>query len=338
MALTVLGVVLRVARESVMSTENGLSWLSPIGWGQSIRAFADERWWVLLIPASATVALTAAASALAARRDFGAGMIADRPGRAAATRWLSSTTRSRRPAAARLPARLVFRGAGARGFYGAIANEVEQMLTDTPELEDFFAQAGAGSIIDNFLASAAMMMSLLATGFAVSSVLRLNGEEAQGRVDVLLATPTPRTRWASSHLTVAVLGTLVVLAVGGIGVGAGAAVALDDSSRVLEMLGATVAFLPAIAVLGGAAFALWGVAGRLGMLAWVGVAWAVVVGLLAAVLDLPNWSRGLSPLYHVPALPAVELDVLPLVVLTAVALSLLAVGVVGLRHRDMGTN
>src|SRR5690606_22416696 len=29
--------------------DNGLSWLSPIGWGQAVRAFADERWWTLAL-------------------------------------------------------------------------------------------------------------------------------------------------------------------------------------------------------------------------------------------------------------------------------------------------
>ena len=26
-----------------------LSWLSPLGWGQAVRAYGDERWWVLLL-------------------------------------------------------------------------------------------------------------------------------------------------------------------------------------------------------------------------------------------------------------------------------------------------
>ena len=41
-----------------------LRWLSPIGWGQQVRAFQGDRWWVLLIPVAFFVVLTAAAHAL----------------------------------------------------------------------------------------------------------------------------------------------------------------------------------------------------------------------------------------------------------------------------------
>ena len=63
-----------------------LSWLSPLGWGQSLRAFAGERWWVLLLLAALAVASTATAVRLKAGRDLGAGHrpAAPRPARAAA--------------------------------------------------------------------------------------------------------------------------------------------------------------------------------------------------------------------------------------------------------------
>ena len=60
-----------------------LSWLSPIGWNQQIRAFAGDRWWVLVLPISLSLALVPAAFVLRARRDLGAGLRAERPGPAA---------------------------------------------------------------------------------------------------------------------------------------------------------------------------------------------------------------------------------------------------------------
>ena len=65
-------------------TENGLSWLSPIGWGQAMHPFSGERWW----PAVAAgrrdrIASSCAALALFARRDVGSGLWPARPGPAA---------------------------------------------------------------------------------------------------------------------------------------------------------------------------------------------------------------------------------------------------------------
>lgn len=334
MGLSVVGVsfVLRAIGDV---TENAMSWLSPIGWGQAIRAFTDERWWVLLLPVSATVVLTVTASALAGHRDFGSGMLADRAGRSAATRWLATPLglagRLQRGALIGWMVAIAVFGA----FYGAITNEVDRMVADNPELEAFFSRAGGGSITDSFLASAATILALLTTGAALSGVLRLRGEENQGRVEPLLATATSRASWAASHLIVAIVGAAVVAVVGGLGLGVGAAVVTDDTGHIMEMLGAMLAFVPAIAVLSAFAFALWGVVPRFALLSWAGLVWAAVVGLFGELFNLAQWARDLSPLEHVPALPATELSTGPLMVLTLVAVAFCTIGFLGLHNRDI---
>ncbi|MGE5290891.1 MAG: TetR family transcriptional regulator [Micromonosporaceae bacterium] len=68
-----------------------MAWLSPIGWAQRLRPYAGERWWTLPLAVAATAALTAAAAALSARRDLGAGLLPARAdGPATATAALRS--------------------------------------------------------------------------------------------------------------------------------------------------------------------------------------------------------------------------------------------------------
>ena len=57
-----------------------LAWLSPLGWAQAMRAFADERWWLLLALLALAALLRVGAARLAARRDLGAGILPPRPG------------------------------------------------------------------------------------------------------------------------------------------------------------------------------------------------------------------------------------------------------------------
>ena len=64
---------------------NALTWLSPIGIAHEMRPFAGERWWPLLLCVLIAGACAALAFALLARRDVGAGLLPDRPGRPAAT-------------------------------------------------------------------------------------------------------------------------------------------------------------------------------------------------------------------------------------------------------------
>ncbi|MBC6463496.1 anibiotic ABC transporter, partial [Actinomadura sp. HBU206391] len=66
------------------------TWLSPIGWTTEVRPFAGDRWWVLALPLALIAAGIGTAFALTLRRDVGMGMVAARPGPAAAVPRLLS--------------------------------------------------------------------------------------------------------------------------------------------------------------------------------------------------------------------------------------------------------
>ena len=63
---------------------------------------------------------------------------------------------------------------------------------------------------------------------------------------------------------------------------------------------------------------------------------AFVIGMFGQLLDLSNWVQDLSPFQHVPAYPAASLDVLPIAALVAITAALTALGLAGLRRRDIG--
>ncbi len=68
------------------TTTSWLTWLSPLGWAEKTAPFADQRWWVLAIPAVAGLASGGAAVWLAARRDVGSALLRGGAGPARATR------------------------------------------------------------------------------------------------------------------------------------------------------------------------------------------------------------------------------------------------------------
>jgi ABC-2 type transport system permease protein len=314
-----------------------LSWTSPIGWAQATRPYAQERWWVLALPAAATVGLVGVAIALAARRDFGGGLVAERRGAPAAGPLLCG------------PAGLAFhlhRGALAGwvvgvvvlgGFYGVVADQAEQMLGENPDLERFFGTAGSVAITDLFLGTATMVTALLSGGYVTGAVLRLRSEEDSGRVDPVLAGVVSRWRWASGHLTVAGAGSLLLLAAGGAATGIGAALTMGEPSRVPGMLTAGLAMTPAVWVLGAVTFALWAGAPRWVLLSWAGVAIGGVVAFFAEVLELPQSVRNLSPFEHLAALPADEFAPVPAIASVAVAAVLVLTGAWAFGRRDIGT-
>lgn len=312
-----------------------LSWFSPIGWGQAIRPFADERWWVLALPLVASGALVCVAIQLQNRRDFGAGMVAQRSGRPEASAWLAGPFSF----AARLQRGGVIGwtvGVGLIGFfYGIVGDEAENIVEDSPEMAEFFAALGESSITNAFLATAALMVALIASGFTVSSVLRLRSEEMSARADPILATPILRSVWASSHLAVAAGSTVIIMFVAGLAMGVGFGVASGDLGRVPAILGAALVMVPAMFVLGAFTVALYGYRARWAPVAWIGLAWAFVAGLFGSLIDIPQWARNLSPFEHVPPLPASGFDLVPVLVMCAVAAALTAFGLVAFKRRDI---
>ena len=168
-----------------------LSWLSPMGWAMNARPFAGERPWTLLLLVAATLALVAVAYALLAIRDLGGALVPPRPGPATASPWLvrpvGLAVRLQRGSVLGWAAGLLFTGIA----YGSVGNDIGDLIGDNDAMEDFLAQA-AGTLTDSFFNTSLMMMALITGGFAVSSVLRLRGEETDGRAEVLLATAVSR--------------------------------------------------------------------------------------------------------------------------------------------------
>ena len=313
-----------------------LSWLSPIGWAQKTRPYAGEAWWPLLLLVALTVLLVWGAAVLADRRDIGAGLVRPRPGPATASPALGSplglAVRLQRGSLIAWSVGILLTGVA----YGSVGNDIQDLLGDNEALNDMIARAGGGDIVDSFLSTSLLMLALMGSGFAIQSALRLRTEETAQRAEPLLATPVARARWAASHLAIALVGSVVVLLAAGLGTGVTYGIVADDMGRVPGMVGGALAYVPALWLLVGLAFAVFGLLPRAVLALWGVLGLCFVVGLLGEVLDIPSWLSDLSPFEHVPLLPAAELDVVPLVVLGAGAVVLGAVGFGTFRQRDVG--
>jgi ABC-2 type transport system permease protein len=137
-------------------------------------------------------------------------------------------------------------------------------------------------------------------------------------------------------MAIAVVGSVVLLAVAGLTTGVSYAIAGGPWSSVPRLLGAAIVYAPAMWLMAGLALIVFGFLPRLVNVAWGILAGVVVIGLLGEVLRLPDWVLKLSPFERTPALPAAGIAVVPLAVMTLLAAILMLGGVGGLRHRDVG--
>ena len=128
---------------------------------------------------------------------------------------------------------------------------------------------------------------------------------------------------------------MLTLLCAGLGMGIAAAIGDGDAGQLWRVTGAALALAPAVWVLGGIATALVGLAPRAAAGAWVALTACVTLWFVGPLLEPPDWVLDLSPYHHVPAAPAVDVTAGPLLALTAVAVALTAVGLAGIRRRDL---
>jgi ABC-2 type transport system permease protein len=325
------------AVRAVGDVGNGaVSWLSPIGIAQKARPYGGEVWWPLGVGLALTVLTGAAAAWLAARRDFGAGMVAPRAGPATAPASLDRpfglAVRLQRGTVLWWAVGVLLTGIA----YGSIANSIQDFVADNQAMTDMFAAAGGASLTDAYLATSLLILAILTGGAALQMTLRLRSEEAGDRAEAILATPTSRGSWMASHVAIGLGGSALIMVAGGFGLGAVYGAIIGDADQVPRLMAASLAQIPAIWVLVGVASALFGLVPRIAVAAWAVLAGGLVVGMFGTLLDLPGWVRDVSPFQHTPAVPAAGFTVLPLVVLLGIGGGLTALGFAGLRRRDIG--
>ncbi|MGV9884956.1 ABC transporter permease [Streptomyces sp. NPDC003006] len=321
--------VLRAAGDSGEADGSSVpTWLSPHGWQENLRAFAGERWWVLALVGAATVAQGLVAYGLAGRRDVGMSFLPTRPGpargrlaTAGALAWRLQRGSVLGWTAGYLLAGLVF---------GQMASGAADIVGDNDGTRDIIARMGGRSdLTDAFLATLAGMFGMVAALYVAASVLRLHGEETSQRAEPVLAGAVGRLRWAAGHLVVAFGGTVVLMTVCGLGM------AIGHGADAGAVLGACLARLPAVWVLGGLAVLLVGAYPKGAVAAWAVVGVCLAIGWIGPALDLPQAVMNLSPFGHLPKLPGAAMSWPPLVALTLIGVALAGAGLAGLRRRDM---
>ncbi|MFF6997678.1 ABC transporter permease [Streptomyces sp. NPDC008313] len=323
--------VLRAAGDAASTDGSSvLTWLSPVGWLENLRAFADERWWVLALFGVAVAVQGAAAYALAGRRDLGMGFLPSRPGPAAGRLGTAWALAWRLQRGAVLGWSLGYLAAGAA--FGSLTKGATDLVGDNERTREIIARmGGTAGLTDAFLGTMAGMLGMVAALHIVQSVLRLHAEEISQRAEPVLANAVGRLRWAAGHLTVAFGGSALVMLLGGLGLAAGYGHDLGP------VLAACLVRLPAIWLIGGAATLLYGASPRLAPAAWGVAGAALLLGWIGPALDAPQAVMNLSPFTHLPALPGTPMSWPPVLTLTATAAALTTAGLTALRHRDMST-
>jgi polyether ionophore transport system permease protein len=314
-----------------------LSWLTPLGWSLQVRPYAGDRFWVLLLHLALTAVLLAVAYQLLARRDVGAGMIAERPGPPRAGSNLRGVTtlawRLNRGSLALWTIGLCIYGL----LIGSVVNGVGDEIGGSQAAREVVARLGGTDQMEQaFIAVAFGMLGMVASAFAISLTLRLHQEESSRRAETLLAGAVSRNRWLTGHLVFAVVGTAVAMMlaalVAGLTYGAAAG---DVSGKLPTVLSTAAVQLPAVWLLVSVTVALFGLLPRFTPVAWGVLIAFVALYLLGSLANSPQWLLDLEPFTHVPHVGVGDFDATALGWLLAIDITLIMLGAMAFRRRDL---
>jgi ABC-2 type transport system permease protein len=240
-----------VGTDGLRVTSAWPSWLSPLGWGNQVRAYDANRWWVLALSAGLFVVSVAVAFQLTRQRDLGRGMLPDRRGPASATPRLLSpfglAWRLQRGGLLGWAVALALLGVA----MGAVGDEVDDLLRDNEEAKALLGHVGGTDLTDSYFTVMMGLFGFAVAGYAVQALLRLHTEET-GPLEAVLATAVSRGRWLAGHVMCALLGVVVLTVLAGVTTGLGYGLVTGDlAGQLPRMTGAALVQVPAVLVLGG---------------------------------------------------------------------------------------
>lgn len=316
------------------------SWISPIGWGQQIYPYAEanSRAWILVIFLITTFIAVTISVILMSKRDIGSGLFATKPGPPRAKKQLLSTfglaSRLQKGILKGWSVAIVVLGI----TYGFAINEFQGFLEDNEELQEALAQFG-GSATDAFLAIMISFMGITITGYVTQAILRMRSEEATGRLESIFGTSVSKPRWMISHLAFVAAGVIVLVILTSLSLGLTYILATGvELSELWPILGATIMQTAAILAFAGYLVALFSFLPNLVVpIAWGSFAACILVLQLGVILNLPQWVLNFSPFGHLPAVPADNFELAPVLGLIVAAVALFTLGFIQFRKRDIKT-
>lgn len=337
MAVGTLGVlfVLRGFAYSVEAPEWTI-WINPLGWMSETEPAVTNRWWPLLLALALTVVLLVLATALQARRDFGVGAIAPRPGPARGrvrSTWTFALKLNRGPI---ITWAIAFIGLGF--VFGTLATSVQDILGSDSAVQQVFAAGAtsAESLISAFVVTILSLVGIIASIPGVQTMLKVRSEERADRVEPIIATAVSRPKYYLSNVVIALLAPAVYVLI------AGCMIAwLASSADIGVTFGDTVlqaaATVPAVWTVVALSVLVVGARPRVFIAAWAGVLASFALTVLGPSFKLWDWALAISPFWHVPNVALASVDWSGLGWISLFTVGFLTIGLTGFRRRDLAS-
>jgi len=312
-----------------MGSNDTLTWLSPIGWGEKMEPWAYNRGWLIIPFIILTAALIAVALVIESRRDYGSGVLKDKKGKSEATPLMRRSwgliLHIYKGSIISWSVGIVIAGL----MFGSVANSMLSLFADAnvPMLK--------GTGIDALMGLLLCFIGLVSVVLPMLIMTGLRSDEAKGLLESQLAGGISRNRMILERFIVGTVATALLLVLGGASFGLSYGAVANDMSQVGKLAIDALIYLPGIMAITSVVVLLFGLIPR----ATIPVTWFIYgmmyfAVLLSDALKLPQWVLNIMPFIGTPRVPYQDFNASVFGYLAA-AIVFVAIGMIGLRNRDV---
>lgn len=312
------------------------SLINPMGWTYLTYPFTENNWVPLIVAIVFSIIVVIIAFALEGGRDMGAGYLPEREGRGSAKKSLLSVpglfTKLNKGVIISWMIAFVIMGAA----YGSIYGDMQTFLESNEMMSQMFTISGV-SLEEAFTGTIMMVMIGLVSILPIAIVNKLFSEEARLHLSQLYSTKVTRARlyWTSVIMAVVAGVVGILLAAGGLGGTAIAAMGDNTTMNMGDFIAAGYNFLSSVLFFTGLAALALGWAPRLGKAVYVYLGYSFVLNYFGGILDLPEWFSKTAVQSWIPRIPVDPFDAAAFITMTVISMALMVIGYIGYRKRDM---
>jgi ABC-2 type transport system permease protein len=316
-----------------------LRWLSPLGWVEQLHPLTGSAGSAFLPIVALVAVLVTTSIGLAGRLDLGGSVIRDRVSSEPRTRLLASPF----GLAVRLGRSVVLAwtlGIAAMALLmGTLARTAGRSMEGAAGLAQLLARMGArGSGAAAYLGLAFLVVGVMIAFAAAGQVAHAREEEAEGRLDQLLARPVGRTRWLSGRILLIVIVVVVDGCVAGLVAWLGTASQHDGLGLSMLFEAGLNVVAPALLVAGIGVLALGAAPHATSAITYGFLVWSFLLQFIGGLVQANHWLLDTSIFHHMTAAPAVAPDWGTATVIVAAAAVAAGTGAALFHRRDVASS
>ena len=318
--------------------QSSVAWLSPLHWLIRPEPYVKNNWFPIGLTILASLLLIGFTYRLHLNRDYGAGLIPEKPGRTTARKTLNS------PFSLLLnlqKALIIGWGVGLLAIglaYGSIFGDIGTFLEENEMFKNILPNVLGYTLEEQFLSFIVIINALITMIPATLITLNLRKEEVSGRLEQLYSRPVTRQNIYFNYVSLAVLTATIHLFLTSLGLYLASSSVMEDPMSFGKILGASMIHLPAVLLMLSIVFLIIGFIPKFATFFWGYYGYAFFTMYLGSLLDLPEWMDKLSPLGYIPQYPVEDVKVFPLILLSLLSIGLFGLGYIGYKNRDIEAN